>query len=272
MRLGPIRLQGLPVRERLLPAERPPRVLAKCALRGRYPDHDSAALRSRPPRQDLVNLKAMGFNGIRFISTMGLRYLIDICDEIGLMVYEESHASWMVEDSPKLAERQDSSVSGMILRDRNHPSVVMWGLLNETGDGGVFRHAVAQLPLVRRLDDSRVVLLGSGRFDTMNFMNGLEIWKPDAGFAPCLTRNPKSYAISCVTLWRPNEVALIPGVNGEYGRGAMDRPRRRRLHDLLQVPRNRHLYHYRHPCVCSRQTGVQQLHQLAGTRRRMHVA
>ena len=75
----------------------------------------------------------MGFNGVRFISTMGQRYQLDLCDEIGLMVYEESHASWMLDDSPQLAERMDRSLTGMVLRDRNHPSVVMWGLLNETG-------------------------------------------------------------------------------------------------------------------------------------------
>lgn len=167
-------------------------------------------------RRDLLNLKTMGFNAVRFISIMGQRFQLDMCDEIGLMVYEESHASWMVENSPKLAERQDRTVSGMILRDRNHPCVAMWGLLNETKLGPVFQHAVAQLPLVRRLDDSRVVLLGSGRFDTMNFLNGLAIWKPDTGFAPCLTHNPKPYSISAVTLWRPNEVALTPGVHNEF--------------------------------------------------------
>lgn len=167
-------------------------------------------------RRDLLNLKAMGFNGVRFISIMGQRYQLDMCDEIGLMVYEESHASWMLEDSPQLAERMNSSITGMIRRDRNHPSVVIWGLLNETGDGPAFQHAVASLPLVRRLDDSRVVMLGSGRFDTMHFMNGLQVWKPETGFAPCLTHNPKPYAISCVTLWRSNEVSLVPGVNGEY--------------------------------------------------------
>ncbi len=40
----------------------------------------------------------------------------------------------------------------MVLRDRNHPSVTIWGLLNETFDGPVFRHAVDSLPLVRALD------------------------------------------------------------------------------------------------------------------------
>jgi hypothetical protein len=41
----------------------------------------------------------------------------------------------------------------------------MWCFLNETGDDGIFRHAVAVLPKVRELDDSRVCLLNSGRFD-----------------------------------------------------------------------------------------------------------
>ena len=41
-----------------------------------------------------------------------------------------------------MAERFDAAVGELIRRDRNHPSVVMWGLLNETHDGPAFRHAV----------------------------------------------------------------------------------------------------------------------------------
>ncbi len=116
-------------------------------------------------RRDLLNAKAMGFNAIRFISGLATPYQLDLCDEIGLMVYEEPYSAWFLEDSPKMAERYNRSTSDMILRDRNHPSVVMWGILNEAGDGAVFRHAVSALPLVRSLDNSRLVLLSSGRFD-----------------------------------------------------------------------------------------------------------
>ena len=125
-------------------------------------------------RRDLVIAKTMGFNTIRFLCGMPTRGQLELCDQIGMLVYEESYASWYMENSPQMAARFDSSVSGMILRDRNHPSVVIWGLLNETPawehrhdalQSDVFEHAVRTLPLVRSLDDTRLVFLSSGRFD-----------------------------------------------------------------------------------------------------------
>src|SRR5579885_2174456 len=117
-------------------------------------------------RLDIVNAKNSGFNTIRFISGFGpVPYQLDLCDEIGMLVYQEHMAAWLLQNSPKMKERFDFSVRDMILRDRNHPSTVIWGLLNETEDGPVFDHAVESLELVRSLDDSRLVLLGSGRFD-----------------------------------------------------------------------------------------------------------
>ena len=64
-----------------------------------------------------------------------------------------------------MEERWDRSIAGVIRRDRNHPSIVMWGMLNEVVDGRLFRHAVQALQLVRDIDETRVVMLNSGRFD-----------------------------------------------------------------------------------------------------------
>ena len=116
-------------------------------------------------RRDLLDMKVMGFNAIRFIWGGAQPYQLDLCDEIGLMVYNESFASQGLDSSAVMFERFDRSQLGMIRRDRNHPSVVIWGLLNETFDGLVFRHAVAMLPRLRSMDNSRMVLLGSGRWD-----------------------------------------------------------------------------------------------------------
>jgi hypothetical protein len=116
-------------------------------------------------RRDLVHAKATGFNMVRYISGVAHPYQLDMCDEIGLLAYEETLAGWLLADSPQMPERFDRSIRDMVLRDRNHPSVAMWGLLNETFDGPIFRHAVTALDVIRHLDMSRLALLSSGRWD-----------------------------------------------------------------------------------------------------------
>ncbi len=116
-------------------------------------------------RKDLLYAKASGFNMVRFISGTAHPYQLDLCDELGLMLYEESSGSWLLKDSPQMKTRYQNSLREMILRDRNHPSVVMWGMLNETEDGPVHRAAESGLPFVRSFDDTRLIVLSSGRFD-----------------------------------------------------------------------------------------------------------
>jgi len=171
-------------------------------------------------RKDLLLAKSMGFNSIRFFCSVPTRYQLELCDEIGLMIYEESFAGWFLQPSPKMAERFDREVSEMIVRDRNHPSVVMWGLLNETSDGEVFRYAVKMLPLVRSLDETRIVMLDSGldHFvpDNPGGLNGVSIWKGDAGNEPNVTYNGTKSAVQALgIIWNPGQIALHPGFKGE---------------------------------------------------------
>ncbi len=169
-------------------------------------------------RRDLVNAKAMRFNAIRFIAGVAKRYQLDLCDEIGLLVYEEAYASWCLADSPNMAERYDESILGMVRRDRNHPSVVIWGLLNETPDGPVFRHAVALLPSLRKLDDSRMVMLNSGRWDQPSgSIAGIEVWRNLERVDPCVSRNSTDHVIKALGItWQPGQLSFHPGRDGEY--------------------------------------------------------
>jgi hypothetical protein len=169
-------------------------------------------------RRDLLNAKVMGFNAIRFIAGVAKRYQLDLCDEIGLMVYEEAYASWCLADSPQMGQRFDESILGMIRRDRNHASVTLWGLLNETPDGPVFRHAVGMLPRVRELDDSRLVMLNSGRWDVHSGrVAGIELWRNQDRTDPCVTFNATKQTIRALGItWSPGQLAVHPGRDGEY--------------------------------------------------------
>ena len=116
-------------------------------------------------RKDLLNCKVMGMNMFRSFNGLASRRQLDLCDEIGLLVYQENYASWLMEPSPKLPERFQRATQAMVKRDRNHPSVVVWGVLNETPKGPIFDQGAAALPLIRALDDTRIVLLSSGNWD-----------------------------------------------------------------------------------------------------------
>jgi hypothetical protein len=113
-------------------------------------------------RRDVVNMKALGFNFCRLSFGGVPARMLDLFDETGLLVHQEHFGSWQFEDSPLLFPRWERSIGEVILRDRNHPSVVQWGLLNETPGGPLHDRAADALPFVRSLDPSRVVVLNSG--------------------------------------------------------------------------------------------------------------
>ncbi len=110
---------------------------------------------------DFTQLKKAGFNTLRLIMSAGLPEQLDKADEKGLMIYSEHESSWMTQDPAEFGV----SLNGVVRRDRNHPSLVMWGMLNETGVQPVYRRARDWLPSLRAIDDSRLVMLSSGRFD-----------------------------------------------------------------------------------------------------------
>ena len=128
--------------------------------------YDPVTLQGSPRDMKYVNkaskqLKDAGFNVIRMIGMEALPEQLDYCDEIGLLVYQESSQAWLGANN-WIESVQDE----LIIRDRNHPSLVIWGLLNEiyASDNRV-EQCRAYLTRLRELDNDRVVFLDSGRFD-----------------------------------------------------------------------------------------------------------
>ncbi|HEY2240945.1 MAG TPA: glycoside hydrolase family 2 TIM barrel-domain containing protein, partial [Streptosporangiaceae bacterium] len=175
-----------------------------------YPLGQQVPPRAAFVRQDLIYAKAAGFNMVRFISGLGRPDQLAFCDEIGLLVYEEPASAWLLADSPQMASRFDRSVREMVLRDRNHPSLVIWGLLNETHEGAVFRHAVGALATVRDLDPTRLVLLSSGRWDADLSIGsvanpGQHQWQHEWGQESSAQSRPAPGTAG------PDRFALVPG-------------------------------------------------------------
>jgi hypothetical protein len=116
-------------------------------------------------RREIVNAKASGFNCMRFIGSKPYPDQLDLADEIGMMFYEESFAGTPMDDCPEFQRRFERGILGMVKRDRNHSCIAAWGLLNERFNNHQFHAAVAILPKLRELDDTRLVFLNSGRWD-----------------------------------------------------------------------------------------------------------
>ncbi|MFK0158584.1 glycoside hydrolase family 2 TIM barrel-domain containing protein [Streptomyces sp. NPDC090493] len=110
-------------------------------------------------RADLVVLKRFGFNAIRTSHYPNDPALYDLADELGFYVVDEAdieshdHAHEIADD-PRYLNAFVDRVSRMVLRDKNHPSVIIWSLGNES-DYGANHDAAAGW--VRRHDPTRPI-------------------------------------------------------------------------------------------------------------------
>ena len=120
-------------------------------------------------RRDFDMAKTAGLNCVRFIAGYSQTEQLDYCDEIGLLIYQEPSAAWLLHDSPMAKELYLENLYSLVKRDRSHPSVVIWGLLNETPThepfGMAFEAARDCLGELTEIDNTRLILLNSGRFD-----------------------------------------------------------------------------------------------------------
>jgi beta-galactosidase len=86
----------------------------------------------------LLRLKEMGCNSIRTGHTPFPPHFYDLCDRLGLMVMNEAFDGWRKKvefdyGATAFGEWWKRDLSDFVRRDRNHPSVIMWSIGNETG-------------------------------------------------------------------------------------------------------------------------------------------
>ena len=103
-----------------------------------------------------------GFNLARAHVRPAPPAFLDAADRQGLLVIEEPAIGW-VEDDPGLAARLMHEVDWMVDRDHHHPSIIIWGMLNELS-GKAYRYGEELSLRVAERDPTRPVLEDSGGF------------------------------------------------------------------------------------------------------------
>jgi beta-galactosidase len=138
-------------------------------LRGGCLHHDNGPLGSasfdRAEERRVELLKASGFNAIRTSHNPPSTAFLDACDRLGMLVLDEAFDGWERPKNPDdygkyFNDWWQRDLDSLILRDRNHPSVILWSIGNETPERASDRGYVIAKQLsdeVRRLDPTRPV-------------------------------------------------------------------------------------------------------------------
>lgn len=121
----------------------------KVILRGVCLHHDGGCVGAAVPpqvwRRRLEKLKAMGANAIRCSHNPPDPALLDLADEMGFVVMDEAFDEWETMKGKEFGSNTHESrgysewfsscwkedMTAMLLRDRNHPSIIMWSIGNE---------------------------------------------------------------------------------------------------------------------------------------------
>lgn len=132
-----------------------------------------AASIDRAEERKIEIFKKAGYNAIRCSHNPPSPYLLYVCDSLGILVINEIFDNWEKEKvspqdySASFKEWWKKDLELMVLRDRNHPSVIMWSIGNEIKealDTAGLRIARNLTGEIRRLDSTRLVTEGFNDF------------------------------------------------------------------------------------------------------------
>ena len=108
---------------------------------------------------DVALLKEMGANFVRCSHYPMHPAFLDACDRLGLLVLEEI-ASWQFIGGTQFTANAVAMMEEMIARDRHHPSIILWGLLNEGRSNALFQ---TLNDTARRCDPWRLTIYADNR-------------------------------------------------------------------------------------------------------------
>lgn len=194
-------------------------------LKGGCIHHDNGPLGAkafdRAEERKIELLKAAGFNAVRTSHNPPSPALLDACDRLGMMVIDEAFDMWgdgkNIDDYHlNFADSWKQDIESMVLRDRHHPSVIMWSTGNEIPGrekAAVVNVAAMLAKHIRSLDSTRLITCGVNGVEENKdpFFATLDVagynYAPDK-YIPDHTRLPnrvmmatESYALDAFDYW-----------------------------------------------------------------------
>lgn len=110
-------------------------------------------------RQEIIRMKQLNFNAVRTCHYPDCVDWYDLCDELGIYLVDETNLEThgyggQLSGDPEWTHAYVERASRMVLRDKNHPAVILWSLGNESGAG--MNHA-AMYGWIKEYDKTRYV-------------------------------------------------------------------------------------------------------------------
>ena len=146
--------------------------------RHEHDDQNGRTVSVETMRKDIVAMKQFNINAVRTSHYPAAPEFYDLCDEYGLYVFDEAnlenHAFFYdICQNPQWAESYMDRAIHMATRDKNHPSIIVWSVGNESGTGP--NHA-GMVGWLRHYDNTRPIL------------HERSIYSPEGGWLPNLNR------------------------------------------------------------------------------------
>ncbi|MFH1371644.1 MAG: beta-galactosidase GalB [Planctomycetota bacterium] len=177
-----------------------------------------AAFYTRAMERQLEIMRDMGVNAIRTSHNPPAPELLELCDRMGLVVWDEAFDKWdktadRIDGQPKLEEHGEKQIRNFVMRDRNHPCIVVWSIGNEIQsqpmdpEGASPERVKFMCDFVRKYDQTRPVgmaccfpnQVGQSMFDALD-LAGWNYGRRYAKYRQCYPDKPIIYSESASAL------------------------------------------------------------------------
>lgn len=167
-----------------------------------------AAFNVRAMQRQIEIMKEMGCNAIRTSHNVCAPELIDLCDKMGIFVFNEAFDKYdnKADITPEtdFYEFGERIIKNFVMRDRNHPSVFIWSVGNEMGDiqGNAnygLKRLAAMVGFVKKYDITRPVTMASDQNQNAYWRHfdyyDIHAWNYSQRWLPARTMDPSKAVV-----------------------------------------------------------------------------